>query len=113
MQIGAGLQFNDNEPTRAVDGKQVENPSVARGERRHLAIHGVGEERCVEALDLCAHLRFQPSLWTLPVERMIVVGARTLELGGEALDFSYSMGKRCLSFREAEAEFASRDLGEF
>ena len=54
------LEFDHREPAVAVNGKQIDDSSVAAGELRYLTVNRLGEQRCVQRFQIRTHARFEP-----------------------------------------------------
>src|SRR5581483_8085695 len=80
VQVGRGLQLDYDQPSGAIDGKQVEYAALAGGEGRDLAVDRIGQKRGVEDLDLRARLGFEPRLGILPIKRMLAIAAGAVDL---------------------------------
>jgi len=76
MNVLAGLQFDNRQPSGACHGEEVENAVFAPGIGKHLRIDKSLIEHGIDACDVFANHGFQPALRLSAVERMARVSGQ-------------------------------------
>ena len=70
MDVLAGFQFDDGEPSRTRDGEEIENPVFPAGVGENLRVDEARIERGIHAGDILANDGFQPAFGLRAVKGM-------------------------------------------
>lgn len=113
VDILGGLDFQDDEASRAFDREQVGDTAVEAGEGGNLAVDGFRAEAGVEGGDGFANAHFEPGFRPALVQDAAVFAAEVDEFGDEGAQFGEVIGMEDALIIDAAAEFAVAPAGEF
>src|SRR6266850_1806207 len=89
VNVLAGFQFDDGEPSRARNGEEIENPVLAAGVGKNLSIDESRIESGIHAGDILANEGFQPAFGLRAVQGMAGIA-------GERMTMHFEIVKKML-----------------
>ena len=105
MQVFVGLEFDNRQPSVAVEREQVEHAAVADGERRHLRIQQVAAQPGQQLGNARAQPRLKPALRLQAEQR---IGVRAIRVPAAERAVQKVRGKALHSPRSAASRWLPR-----